>query len=350
MEEFDNGLDKKFTFNFNEPCTFSVDIEKLKTFIAKDPEAVLIFYGGEPLLQINKIKQIMDEINVPYRMQTNGLLLNLLEPKYLNRITKILVSIDGDKGVSDNYRGVGTFDKIVNNLKLMKKNGYKGELIARMTVAQDNPDIYTNVQSILEIGLFDAIHWQLDVGFYKTDFEQVKIEDFFQKYNASVSMLIDFWMDKIHTGEVLKFYPFFGIVKSLLNPDDKETKYHLRCGAGYKGYAITTGGNVQACPIMNNIEDFKAGTIETEPKDLKKFDVGECANCSYLQLCGGRCMYWRKASLWPKEGDDLICDSTKFYIDKIIEKFPEIVEDINNKIITKSDFNYEKYFGPEIIP
>ncbi len=346
MQEFDNGLGEKFKFNFSEPCTFQVDIQKLKTFISKDPEATIIFYGGEPLLQIDKIKEIMDAIEVPYRMQTNGQLLHLLEPRYLNKITKILISCDGNQETTDNYRGKGTYQKIKDNIELIKKNGYKGELVARMTVAQDNPDINKNVRNILETKLFDAVHWQLDVGFYKEDFNEEKIREFFQEYNHSITKLINFWINQMQNGNVIKLYPFIAIAKSILN--NKTTK--LRCGAGNQGYAISTSGNVQACPIMNNIEDFKAGTLDSNPSDLKKFDIQECKDCSHLNLCGGRCLYWRKASLWPKQGDDLICNSIKHYIDEIKKQMPKINETIKNNKIKKNDFEYEKYFGPEIIP
>ena len=78
IEEFDNELDKKFKFDFTSPESSQVEIKKLKQFLEKDKEAVLIFYGGEPLLEIEKIKQIIDSLNVQFRMQTNGLLLDKL--------------------------------------------------------------------------------------------------------------------------------------------------------------------------------------------------------------------------------------------------------------------------------
>ena len=102
---------------------------------------------------------------------------------------------------------------------------------------------------------------------------------------------------------------------------------------------------------MNCIKDFEAGNLESKPGELKKFDVGgRCVNCSYLDLCGGRCLYSNKAELWPKEGQELICKTVRFYIDKLKEKMPEIKGMIEKGTIKKQDFDYEKYFGPEIIP
>jgi len=345
MGEFDNGLDKKFDFDFSDPCVSKVKVDELKKFIEKDSEAVIIFYGGEPLLQIDKIKEIMDNIDVPFRMQTNGILLGKLDSEYLNRIGKILVSVDGDEKRTDKNRGNGTYGKVMANVKLMKANGYDGELVARMTIAQDCPDLKEQVLNLVEAG-FTSIHWQLDVGFYKEDFDEAKIGEFFEKYNRSLSELVEWWVGEIKQGRVLKLYPFIGIIDSIL----KEEPTKIRCGAGHSGYAISTSGKVVGCPIMNNIESFKAGDLSTEPKDLKKFEMNECEGCEVLDLCGGRCMYWRKAGLWPEEGDKMICDSIKHYIREIQLVMPIILDCIINDIVHDGDFEYEKYFGPEIIP
>ncbi len=345
MEEFDNGLDKKFSFDFSEPCETEINVKRLKEFLEKDKDAVLIFYGGEPLLKIDKITEIMDNIEVPFRMQTNGLLLEKIPKKYLDKIDKILVSLDGGKEITNKYRGQGTYEKVLNNLKTIRENGYTGEIVSRMTVAQDNPDIFKNVLDLVKAG-FSSVHWQIDAGFYKFDYDEKKIRDFYDKYNRSVKRLLKYWFEKISEGTVLKFYPFLGIAESILKGEPTK----IRCGAGHFGYAITTGGKVVACPIMNSIEDFKAGTLEDSPEALKKFDIEECKNCDYKDLCGGRCMYWRKAKLWPKEGDEMICDSIKFYIDEIKKMMPKINNFIDKGIIKENDFDYEKYFGPEIIP
>jgi len=346
FQEFDNELDKKFRFNFNSPEKFDIDIDRLKSFIEKDNEAVIIFYGGEPLLEIDKIKEIIDRIRVPYRMQTNGKLLDKLPTKYLKQIGKILVSIDGDKTRTDYNKGEGTYDKVINNIKHIRSKAYKGEIIARMTVS-DFPDIYEQVVHLVNTGLFNSVHWQLDAGFFKFDFDKKRFETFVYEYNKSLSKLIDFWLNNMKRGKVLKIYPFIGIMDSLL----KCEKTQLRCGAGYKGYAITTNGDIVACPIMNNIEDFKAGTLDTNPNNLKKFRVsGTCLKCDVFDKCGGRCLYANKAKLWPIEGQNLICKTVKHLIAEMKRAKPKIEKLIKEGKIKESDFEYEKYFGPEIIP
>lgn len=349
FKEFDNQLDKKFKFDFSEPDSSAIDIDKLKTFLAKDKEAVLIFYGGEPLLEIDKIKKIMDNIEVPFRMQTNGKLLDKIPSSYINRINKVLVSIDGNKERTDYNKGKGTYDKVISNLKLIRKNGFKGELIARMTISPEiqATDLFEQVKYLLSLGLFDSIHWQIDAGFYKSDFNQEKFQSFVVAYNNSMNKLIDFWLAEMKKGNVIRLYPFIAIIDSLL----KNEKTKLRCGAGHSGYAISTTGKLVACPIMNSIIDFEAGNLDSNPPELKKFEVlGKCTSCDIEDLCGGRCLYWNQANLWPACGDDLICNTIKNYIEALKLKLPLIEDLINKNIIKQQDFEYEKYFGPEIIP
>ncbi|MEM4270704.1 MAG: TIGR04084 family radical SAM/SPASM domain-containing protein [Candidatus Pacearchaeota archaeon] len=346
FEDFGNNLDKKFKFDFSCPENLEIGIKKLKGFLEKDKNAVLIFYGGEPLLQIEKIKEIIDNINVPFRMQTNGKLLNKLPLKYLNKIEKILISIDGDRERTDFQKGKGTYNKIVRNLKKVRREGYKGELVARMTISEF-PDIYEQVLHLLNLKIFDSIHWQLDAGFYKFDFDKIKFKNFVEEYNESITKLVSFWLNEMEKGKVLKIYPFIGIMESLLK--NKTTK--LRCGAGHSGYAITTNGKIVACPIMNYIKEFEAGDLDTNPEKLKKFEIsGKCLNCKEKDLCGGRCLYENKTELWPVDGQELICKTVKHLIKEIKKIFPEVRELISQGKIKIEDFNYEKYFGPEIIP
>lgn len=346
--KLENEIGKKFKFDFSAPEASDVDVRKLARFLEKDKEAVLIFYGGEPLIEAGKIIEIMDNMDLPFRMQTNGKLLQNLPIKYLKRMGRILISIDGDKKRTDDNKGKGTYDLVIKNLRWLRNEGYKGELVARMTISPEAEasDLFEQVLHLLKLNIFDSVHWQIDAGFYKFDFDKEKFSEFVEKYNESMGKLIDYWIEEMKKGRILKLYPLLAIVESLL----KNEKTKIRCGAGHSGYAITTNGKIVACPIMNSIVDFEAGTINDNPKNLLKFEVDACRKCEYVDLCGGRCLYWRSAKLWPKEGDDLICKTIKYYLDKLKSKMPEIKDLIKTNVIHKEDFDYEKYFGPEIVP
>ncbi len=345
VEDLEGQYTTQFTFDFSAPSQSEVNVIALKAFLEKDVNPVLIFYGGEPLREIGKMKEIMDTIDVPYRMQTNALLLDKLPRKYLSKIGKILVSLDGDRKRTNYNRGKGTYEKVMKNISSIKK-WYTGEIIARMTVGQDCPDIYKQVLSLVKDG-FTSVHWQLDAGFYYSDFDKKKFTHFVNQYNQEISQLIDYWLNKLKKGNILRLYPFMGIVDSHL----RNEKTELRCGAGHQGYAIMTNGKIVACPIMNYIEDFVAGALDMHPDNLKKFAVsGRCLSCHIKHICGGRCLYWNKANVWPEEGDDLICKTVEHLIKELSNKICEIERLIEKNVVHRNDFEYEKYFGPEIIP
>lgn len=352
MEEFDNGLKDKFEFDYNIPCNSEVKGEDIARFL-KDGDG-LIFYGGEPLVNFQKMKEIIDAVEaskkkIKFYIQTNGKLLNEIPLIYINKISKMLVSIDGDIRRTDYNRGLGTYNTVLKNLIELRNKGYTGEIVARMTLSFS--DIFGQVKHItglIEKGIFDSVHWQIDAGFYKSDFNKKQFKIFVKEYNKSLNKLINFWVEYMKENKkVLKFYPFLGIFELLYY--DKKTK--LQCGSGYSNYTILTNGKIVACPIMSGIKTFYCGDLKKPNEKLKEIYIQEpCVSCKYLEICGGRCLYSNYAQLWPEEGQNLICETIFNLIESINEAIPKIKNLINQNIIFEHDFEYEKYFGPEIIP
>ncbi len=199
-------------------------------------------------------------------IQTNGLFLDRLEPKYVNRFHTILVSIDGDEDLTDHYRGKGTFRKVIDNLKLITQNGYKGELIARVTVMEQT-DIYKQIRWLLENDefKFSSVHWQLNAGFWGNDYARRSFKNWSEKsYMPGVKHLAKFWVNQMETeGRVLRLYPFLGIANAFLF---KEEPSLLRCGGGWINYAIQTDGNIIPCPTMWGMKNYYLGHISnTDP-------------------------------------------------------------------------------------
>jgi len=101
MEDFDEDFGD-FDLDYSLPKKANYDWKLLADFCRKDADCVLTFYGGEPLLCADEIKRVMDTVQSKHFMiQTNGLLLDRLEPEYVNRFHTILVSVDGDEELTD---------------------------------------------------------------------------------------------------------------------------------------------------------------------------------------------------------------------------------------------------------
>ncbi|NCC71337.1 TIGR04084 family radical SAM/SPASM domain-containing protein, partial [bacterium] len=344
LENYDLDLPEEINFNIDDLLNFS----KL------DNDLELTFYGGEPLLKIDLIKEIMDKIPVKkFLLQTNGIFLDKLDSSYVNKLDTILVSIDGTLSHTNERRGNGVFEKIINNLNLIRKNGFKGEIIARMTV-DETCNIYENVRFLLDNPLFkfNSVHWQLDAQFWRSDYLERDFKNWvLTEYNPNLLKLINWWLDEIKKKQIVhKIYPFLGILNSIITKE----KSLLKCGSGHSVLGIQTNGMIAACPItagykpfyMANIKDF---SLETLKKNLI-FPDNSCLNCEIADICGGRCLYANKTKLWGEKGFDEVCDTVFFIVNALKIAYLIIEKQVKLGLISWEMFDYNKYNGVEIIP
>jgi putative peptide-modifying radical SAM enzyme len=352
VDDVDTGF-QDFEIDYSLPKKISYDMDVLKKFCSLDSDCVLSFYGGEPLLCVEEIKQIMDNVKARlYLIQTNGLLLDRLESDYVNRFHTVLVSVDGDEALTDFYRGKGTFRKVIDNLKLIKRNGFKGELIARMTVMEQT-DIYKQVRWLLDNDefSFSSVHWQMNAGFWENDFKRRNFQEWSERsYNPGIRELVKFWVDYMdEIGVVLKLYPFLGIAQSLLSGEERSL---LRCGGGWINYAVQTDGFIVPCPTMWGMKDYYLGHISSaDPLKLKRLGLNSpCTECDVFGVCGGRCLYANVTSRWSSEAYGLVCGTVKNMIDAVKEELPRMKQLIKNGKMGLKDFDFLKYNGCEIIP
>ena len=330
------------------PWKVKYSIRDLIRFIEDDPDPIIAFYGGEPLLNHAFIEEVMDSIDwAKYVIQTNGTLIHRLNVKYWRLFDAVLLSIDGTRDVTDYYRGRGVYEKVVEAAGWLRRTGFNGDLIARMAVSEES-DIYRDVAHLLSLGLFDHIHWQLDVVWSNRwrDFDGWLRSS----YMPGLAKLVDYWVDKMKGGDVIGIAPFKAIAYAVLtgNPLEKPP-----CGAGSSAYAISTDGRILACPIAVYERWAEAGHIlRDKPETLRKYQLdAPCIDCPYLAYCGGRCLYAHKERLWGEEGFRKICDATRYLIDKLKVACRKIDGLLKSKVISLDEIKYPPFNNTvEIIP
>ena len=352
LEDFSEDF-TEFDVDYDLPAKVNYDFALLTKVCSEDPECVLTFYGGEPLVCMNEIRHIMDSAKPQnFMIQTNGLLLDKLESRYVNRFHTILVSLDGDKELTDYYRGIGTFRKVIDNLKLIMQNGFQGELIARMTVMEQT-DIYKQVIWLVDNNEFpfSSVHWQLNAGFWTNDYARRNFKSWStESYVPSLNRLARFWVDYMEQKQtVLKLYPLLGIANSLLS-NEKESL--LRCGSGWINYTIQTDGYIIPCPSMWGMKNYYLSHIgNANPLKLEKtFVEAPCTECDILNVCGGRCLYANITRRWNKDAYATVCNTVRGLVKAVETELPRINELINNGKISLNEFKFIKYNGSEIIP
>ncbi|HJJ28313.1 MAG TPA: TIGR04084 family radical SAM/SPASM domain-containing protein [Methanocorpusculum sp.] len=324
---------------------FSSSKKELYAFLARDPNAVLTFIGGEPLMCPEFVKEVMNNAPVKrFMLQTNGVFLKALPKEYTNRFETILISIDGDRELTDGHRGAGIYDIVRSTADFIKANGFAGELIARMTVAEDT-DIFAAVTHLANY--FTSIHWQMDADF-TGDFSHRRFAEWSVKYNEGIAKLVDEWVTRIEkTGAVPKWYPFLSTTEDLL----RGQKARLRCGSGYVNYSIMTNGFISPCPIMVGMADYYAGHIrDADPLNLPEIPIGEpCISCDLYDFCGGRCLYSNIVRPW-KDEYKLVCNTVRALHDALCANLPRIWKMIDSGRLSLAAFAHTRYNGAEIIP
>jgi putative peptide-modifying radical SAM enzyme len=339
--------------DYSLPPSITYSIDSLKRFLQEESSPILVFYGGEPLLQIPKMKAVMDTIpQARFVIQTNGLLLDKLDASYVKKFDAIYASLDGDEQTTDYYRGSGTYRRVARNLRTIRERGFRGEIVARMTVGEET-EIDNQVLALLEDkGLpISSVHWQLDALFWQNDFPNRDFATWAaDSYNPRLRRLIRIWVEKMReSGEVLRLYPFVGVMKSMLLNEPSR----LRCGAGWSLFNIQTDGNITPCPVMAGLKDFYLGNLrETRAPNLREVSTfsAPCTQCEINALCGGRCLYANATKLWGDRGFDEVCDTVRSMVSELQEVLPEVKELVADGAIPLNAFNYRKYDGCEIIP
>ncbi len=347
FDEHDDGL----TYDYFLPRAIAYETGTLAWFLANDSNATVIFYGGEPLLEIPKMLELMDALPAKrFLLHTNGTMLDMVPADYLKRLHTISISVDGDRMLTDHGRGEGVYDLIAKNARAVREKGYHGEIIARMTVTEET-DIYRQVLHLLDNHdfSFDSVHWQLNALFWRNDRSRRHFTEWVQEsYNPGVSRLVHEWLRVMREdGKVLKMYPFVGIMQSML----KGEKTLLRCGAGWAEYNVQTDGRISPCPVMSGMKDFYAGDIGMNSADLKKVLIGgRCDGCDVRDICGGRCLYANVTMKWGAEGFDEVCGTVRHLIRELQAALPEIRQMIADGKIKESDFDHMRFNSCEIVP
>ncbi len=263
------------------------------------------FFGGEPLMNFETIKEIVDygraeekkhNKNFRFTITTNGVLLNGDNMKYINEnMHNVVLSLDGRKEVNDNMRatinGQGTYDIIVPKFLKIAEERQQKNYFVRGTFTRNNLDFAK-----------DALHLA-DLGFKSTSMEPVvaeahhdyaiKEEDLpiiFDQYE----LLAKEYVKRIKEGKGFDFFHFM----IDLDQGPCVIKRVSGCGAGAEYLAITPEGDIYPCHQFVGNEDFKIGSIidETIDKslygqfaDAHIYNKDKCRECWAKFYCSGGC-------------------------------------------------------------
>lgn len=277
----------------------------------------LDFFGGEPLMNFDVVKQIVayarskeKEYNKNFRftITTNGLLLTDDKIDFINKeMSNVVLSIDGRKEVNDRLRvrvdGSGCYDKILEGYKnLVSKRGDK-DYYVRGTYTKYNLDFSNDVIHLYDLG-FDQVSVEPvmadeNMPYAITDED---VDTISQEYEILAEKL-----EKIR--EDGGFCNFFHFMLDL-DQGPCAIKRLRGCGSGNEYVAITPDGDIYPCHQFVGIPEFKMGNLEdgTFDNSIKErfakthvYAKEDCKKCWAKFYCSGGC----NANNFLYEGDIL---------------------------------------------
>jgi len=283
------------------------------------------FYGGEPLINMNLIKRIIEyvetlhlsQVKFTFGMTTNGMLLDKHMDYLIEKNFHILVSLDGNK-VNQSYRvlhdGSNSFDKVYKNLQLLRSThptyfdtniNFNSVLHNRNSIAQTHTFIkneFGKVPRISELSPYGIIQVKRKefITIYKNaknDLEQS--ENFEQLYTEIGINNVDFsksvkYIHK-HSGNIFRRYSDFF-------KNESKSKYIPTgtCFPFERKMFVTVTGNLLPCERID--QNYYLGKITDNKVDLVFEDIAlkinnyfkklnrQCGCCYFYSSCP-QCIY-----------------------------------------------------------
>lgn len=316
--------------------------------IQRIQDVVVVFVGGEPLLNFDIVRFILDygkilarkfDKKIHFFMNTNGTLLSeKIAQVLVDNDVDVTVSIDGTKTIHDTYRrfkdGRGSYDLAIQGL-----NNYIH------TVRKNDPYYSVTVQVCLPFGkgLFEAYQnlkktgasrlvinpaWPSAFIHHGLELPLCNIDEYLQEYN----MIIKDYLKQVNGIHDSPNCCMSATIHSLSQLKERKPR-PLGCGAGYGSFSISAVGDVYPCSLFLENTDFKIGNVYSTILEDKRREVQnrihsfaqKCQNCWAKNLCGAGCLPMAIAQKAEYELEpSRYCDLFRGYIERDILLFAKI--------------------------
>lgn len=338
---YENKQDKNITFE---------NIKKLIDYEIKQNQkySIIVFYGGEPLLQKEIIKNTIEYINSKnskmkffYGLTTNATLLDDEFIQYMkkNGFANIACSIDGMKETHDLNRktidGKETFDIVQKNARKLIKAF--DSVVSMSVITRNNlSDLSKNVNFLIEMG-FKYINLLFD---YSQDWQ----DDDLNEIRKQFSQVADIYANKILQEGDVEIPLIDEKIRTYVQED-----YNCNddCKFGMKTINVGTDGNFYPCMQFVNNPKFIIGNcengIDTKARlNLIKNSKKEnevCKNCAIRERCKHTCPcrnYMLTNDI--NEISPVICETEKILVE-ISDKMAGRLYKENSKMFIQRFYN-----------
>ena len=267
----------------------------------------IVFFGGEPLLELDLIKKIVSFIKnkekqtkkkVRLSLSSNGLLLDQEVVDFMvSQGISCQVSIDGPEKIQDQNRclknGKGSYEKVTQGIKRLV-SARKGKVPARATLTHGLIDIPGVVDHLLAMG-FGSIHIEPDNGLFdETAITQDDVK-IIKKQNETMGKL---FVKHVRHG---RYFNYANFVRHIRQTRFVRERLAHFCGAGRTYFALSQDGDFYPCHRFVGMNEYRMGNVKegldnSMQRQFLNLTVDNrlvCSTCWARYLCGGGC--WKHA-------------------------------------------------------
>ncbi|MFC1723491.1 radical SAM protein [Nanoarchaeota archaeon] len=259
--------------------------------------------GGEPLLSKKwyPIAKLLKECGIKVNIVTNGTIMDkdILRKLQEVKINNIGISIDGQEETNDFIRGAGTFQEIIETIKLLQKHHIK--ISVATTVSKHN---YSEINGVFhDLTRLGIKVWQIQLAMPVGRMDDDDMLD-----TIDLKNLIKFII-RINKEDRLRIFPgcnigYYGEFeeKYRIQKEENALPFWTGCYSGIFEMGIMSDGSIKGCLAMK--DKFIEGNIRTKSlKDIwqhqnsfsynRKFQKsclnGFCSTCEFGEICRGGC-------------------------------------------------------------
>ncbi len=269
-----NQLNKPNSFEMSAP-----QIKKMMREFKKIGTKFWLFCGGEPLLREDLgelISYAKDEMDFHCSMTTNGTLLidKLKNSPSFKRLDLIQLSVDGPKEIQDKLRGIGTYEKNISALEILRKLQIKTTILVLIT--KDN---INHLDCLIRL----ANHYNANI-FFQTAGVQPKgpaelKENFFPGKEIFKKTIEELIKKRRTNRSILSSLSYLKMLKDCW-PD---VAHKIKCYAGRFYCDITPEGFVVPCCTKSNRANTSCQglNIGFQNAFLHLDNMSDCRDCYY---------------------------------------------------------------------
>jgi len=338
---------------------------------AEKPLTYFSFYGGEPLLNMKFIKEMVDFIEKSdlhrtgaFSMTTNAMLLDKYMDYLVDKDFHLLISLDGDKdgqGYRVDRNGKNSFDKVFTNIKQLQNihpDYFKRRVNFNSVLHNKN-----SVQSIYEFIKTEFGKKPRITELNNSDVRPEKKQEFDKAYRNKEESLREaedykkisedlFYEDPEKSDLILFIHQYSGNVFRDYNDlfiDDCSVSYTPTgtCSPFSKKMFVTVNGKILQCERISHV--FACGKVGKEGLDLNLEAIAStfnsyldkmqpsCAGCFRKKSCM-QCMYYLETLNSEKPVCNGFMDKTTFnsYSSACLgylKRHPELYKKIMNEVV-----------------